>query len=161
MLQNQMTQNRSAVELAPEKLNTQSYYWEIFHLHIISRSQSRFGAVGQAIVRKEQSKAPVMPTEGGIHDNGSLKYPSGPDGELTFRVDKLFDSDTKRYDADLKQYIIDDKGALAFIRDSTSSSSLILAESSTKLAAFQELPLGFRATGFLSLLESIHSAADD
>jgi hypothetical protein len=143
MLQNQMTQNRSAVELAPEKLNTQSYYWEIFHLHIISRSQSRFGAVGQAIVRKE------------------LKCPSGPDGELTFRVDKLFDSDTKRYDADLKQYIIDDKGALAFIRDSTSSSSLILAESSTKLAAFQELPLGFRATAFLSLLESIHSAADD
>jgi hypothetical protein len=112
-----MTQNRSAVELAPEKLNTQSYNWGSFHRQIISRSQSRFGEVGQAIVRKEQSKAPAMPTEGDLHDNGYLKYPSGPDGELTFRADKLFDSDTKRYDADLKQYIIDDKEALAFIRD--------------------------------------------
>jgi hypothetical protein len=118
-----MTQNRSAMELPPEKLNTQAFNWGVWIRQIISRSQSRFGAIGQSIVRKEQRRAPAMPTEAALHNNGSLKYPSGPDGELTFRADKLFDSDTKIYQADIKQYIIDDKEALSFIRDSTSTSS--------------------------------------
>jgi hypothetical protein len=90
-----MTQNRSTTELPPEKLNTQAFNWVIWIRQIISRSQSRFGAIGQSIVRKEQSRAPAMPTEGDLHDNGSLEYPSGPDGELTFRADKLFNSDTR------------------------------------------------------------------
>jgi hypothetical protein len=158
-----MSQNKhisTFKDIVPEILNTLTYNWVKWLKQLKFKCENEFGNIGQAIISGVHSTLPKCPAESDVNAFNTRIYDIDESDNLTRGGERKLENDIKRYDRLVEVHEKDDTACLKEIRTTISSKSLSLVETSAEYAIFKSLKLGNRATQYLAILQTLHSAAD-